>query len=59
MALPTPWYIPYTKITKGPRDLSPRSPLFLTSYAEVRTGFEPAYNGFANRCLTTWLPHLA
>src|SRR5215212_1711303 len=24
---------------------------------EVRTGFEPAYNGFANRCLTTWLPH--
>lgn len=25
--------------------------------AEVRTGFEPAYNGFANRCLTTWLPH--
>ena len=26
-------------------------------YVEVRTGFEPAYNGFANRCLTTWLPH--
>src|SRR5688572_26815886 len=25
--------------------------------SEVRTGFEPAYNGFANRCLTTWLPH--
>ncbi len=24
---------------------------------EVRTGFEPAYNGFANRCLTAWLPH--
>lgn len=23
---------------------------------EARTGFEPAYNGFANRCLTTWLP---
>ena len=20
-------------------------------------GFEPTYNGFANRCLTTWLPH--
>lgn len=19
-------------------------------------GFEPTYNGFANRCLTTWLP---
>jgi hypothetical protein len=29
------------------------------TYAEVRTGFEPAYNGFANRCLTAWLPHLA
>ena len=26
-------------------------------FSEVRTGFEPAYNGFANRCLTTWLPH--
>jgi hypothetical protein len=25
--------------------------------AEVETGFEPAYNGFANRCLTAWLPH--
>ncbi len=25
---------------------------------EARTGFEPAYNGFANRCLTTWLPRL-
>ena len=24
--------------------------------AEARTGFEPAYGGFANRCLTTWLP---
>ena len=27
--------------------------------SEVRTGFEPAYNGFANRCLTAWLPHRA
>ena len=24
---------------------------------EVRMGFEPTYDGFANRCLTTWLPH--
>jgi hypothetical protein len=24
---------------------------------EVRTGFEPAYDGFANHCLATWLPH--
>ncbi len=24
---------------------------------EVRKGFEPSYDGFANRCLTTWLPH--
>src|SRR5580704_12016961 len=24
---------------------------------EVRMGFEPTYVGFANRCLTTWLPH--
>ena len=23
----------------------------------MRIGFEPTYNGFANRCLTTWLPH--
>jgi len=29
----------------------------LAGCVEVRTGFEPAYNGFANRCLTTWLPH--
>ena len=33
-----------------------RAPLWRKN-AEVRTGFEPAYNGFANRCLTTWLPH--
>jgi hypothetical protein len=33
------------------------SPAGLSSALEVRTGFEPAYNGFANRCLTTWLPH--
>jgi hypothetical protein len=26
-------------------------------FEEVRTGFEPAYDGFANRCLTAWLPH--
>jgi hypothetical protein len=25
--------------------------------SEVRTGFEPAYDGFANHCLATWLPH--
>ena len=25
--------------------------------SEVRMGFEPTYVGFANRCLTTWLPH--
>jgi len=31
----------------------------LAKTAEVRTGFEPAYNGFANRCLTAWLPHHA
>lgn len=24
---------------------------------EVRMGFEPTYVGFANRCLTAWLPH--
>ena len=35
-----------------------QAPLFQRE-SEVRTGFEPAYNGFANRCLTTWLPHLA
>ena len=37
---------------------SSQAPLFQRE-SEVRTGFEPAYNGFANRCLTTWLPHLA
>jgi hypothetical protein len=26
-------------------------------YFEVRKGFEPSYDGFANRCLTAWLPH--
>jgi hypothetical protein len=25
--------------------------------SEVRTGFEPACDGFANHCLTAWLPH--
>lgn len=25
---------------------------------EAWAGIEPAYNGFANRCLTTWLPRL-
>ena len=25
---------------------------------EARMGFEPTYNGFANHCLTTWLPRL-
>jgi CubicO group peptidase (beta-lactamase class C family) len=29
----------------------------LLSHTEVRMGFEPTYVGFANRCLTTWLPH--
>jgi hypothetical protein len=24
---------------------------------EVRMGFEPTSDGFANHCLTTWLPH--
>ena len=24
--------------------------------SEARIGFEPTYDGFANRCLTTWLP---
>ena len=24
---------------------------------EVRAGIEPANSGFADRCLTTWLPH--
>ena len=27
--------------------------------SEARTGFEPAFDGFANRCLTTWLPRQA
>src|SRR5690606_17769273 len=26
------------------------------AFWEARTGFEPACDGFANRCLTTWLP---
>jgi hypothetical protein len=26
------------------------------NFFEARMGFEPTYNGFANRCLTTWLP---
>lgn len=25
-------------------------------YFEARMGLEPTYNGFANHCLTTWLP---
>src|ERR1700690_1085323 len=33
------------------RDASPQRT------CEVRKGFEPFYSGFANRSLTTWLPH--
>jgi hypothetical protein len=25
------------------------------AFGEAPTGFEPVYDGFANRCLTTWL----
>lgn len=28
----------------------------VTMLSEARTGFEPVCDGFANRCLTTWLP---
>ena len=44
---------------KAPADCSPDGPTTGFEFAsafEARTGFEPAYNGFANRCLTTWLP---
>ena len=44
---------------RAPETRRLRSPSFSPSCAEVRTGFEPAYNGFANRCLTAWLPHHA
>ncbi len=29
----------------------------LRHFFEVLTGFEPVHNGFADRCLTTWLRH--
>ena len=28
-----------------------------SGFWEVRMGFEPTYDGFANHCLTAWLPH--
>ena len=46
-----------TKPKQPPRPSSRKPFLLKLSFAEVRTGFEPAYNGFANRCLTAWLPH--
>lgn len=62
-AAPPPNPVEICRIPKSPRapeTLSLRSPLLSNTFsAEVRTGFEPAYNGFANRCLTAWLPHLA
>ncbi len=39
------------------RDESKRAHLKSPTIPEVRMGFEPTYDGFANRCLTTWLPH--
>jgi integrase len=39
------------------RDESKRAALKSSKIPEVRMGFEPTYDGFANRCLTTWLPH--
>lgn len=41
---------------EGSREEDPQLLQTGASNAEARTGFEPAYNGFANRCLTTWLP---
>lgn len=35
---------------------SPRDTKNPSNTMEARTGFEPAFDGFANRCLTTWLP---
>jgi hypothetical protein len=32
------------------------SPAIPGRSTEARIGFEPTYDGFANRCLTTWLP---
>ena len=31
------------------------TPCDFLDYLEAATGFEPVYNGFADRCLTTWL----
>ncbi len=52
---------PFVGASSGP-DIMLNATLWSMSLAgaldlEVRTGFEPAYNGFANRCLTAWLPH--
>jgi hypothetical protein len=34
-----------------------KSSFLIRKNIEVETGFEPALDGFANRCLTAWLPH--
>ena len=40
--------------TETPR--AARNPADVCQNSEARIGFEPTYDGFANRCLTTWLP---
>lgn len=36
---------------------TPPSASKLCDLVEVRMGFEPTYDGFANHCLAAWLPH--
>ena len=47
---------PYRAGSVSSRQKANSRELVSSDDAEARTGFEPAYDGFANRCLTTWLP---
>ncbi len=49
------WLEP-AELFAGPTKQAPLKPRGRQRGLEARIGFEPTYGGFANRCLTTWLP---
>lgn len=46
----------YSRLARSSLATAGRAAVARATLLEARTGFEPACGGFANRCLTTWLP---